>query len=267
MNGPILAGPSNALRQPLGQHLAQACEAWPGDAACASVGDWAPLVRSWTQSPAGQALIAAVEQRQARGAVVYPAQVLRALALTPLDSVRVLILGQDPYHGPGQAQGLAFSVPAHSRLPPSLRNILQELQRDLGAVSAQAASGDLGHWARQGVLLLNTSLTVEDGQAGSHARLGWDALTDALVQAVAQRHRPLVALLWGAHAQAKAALLGGAGHPKTGPAAAARLVLACNHPSPLAARRPPVPFIGCGHFSQTQAFLQAHDPTRPPVQW
>jgi len=260
------AGLPNALQLPLGQHLAQVCAAEP-DGAGGSLGDWAPLVHTWMQTPAGQALIAAVEQRQARGAVVYPAQVLHALALTPLHSVRVLILGQDPYHGPGQAQGLAFSVPAHSRLPPSLRNILQELQRDLGTVSPQAASGDLSHWARQGVLLLNTSLTVEDGQAGSHARLGWDTLTEAMVQAVAQRHQPLVALLWGAHAQAKAPLLAGSGHPTAGPAPAPRLVLACNHPSPLAARRPPVPFIGCGHFSQAQAFLQAHDPSRPPVQW
>jgi uracil-DNA glycosylase len=246
----------NVLRQPLGQHLEQAC------AEPSVLGDWALVVRGWLRSAAGQALVAAVEQRQVLGARVYPAQVLRALALTPLDTVRILILGQDPYHGPGQAQGLAFSVAAHSRLPPSLRNILQELQRDLGTVSVQAASGDLSHWARQGVLLLNTSLTVEDGQAGSHARLGWDLLTDGLVRAVAQRPKPLAALLWGAHAQAKAPLLAGAG-----PAAAPRLVLACSHPSPLSARRPPAPFVACAHFSQAQAFLKAHEPTRPAVDW
>lgn len=246
----------NALRQALGQHLEQAC------AEPSALGDWAPLVRGWMRSAAGQALIAAVEQRQAQGAVVYPAQVLHALTLTPLASVRVLILGQDPYHGAGQAQGLAFSVPAHSRLPPSLRNILQELRRDLGAVSAAAASGDLSGWARQGVLLLNSSLTVEDGQAGSHARLGWDALTDGLVRAVAQVSQPVAALLWGAHAQAKAPLFDQGSQGR-----ASRLVLACNHPSPLSARRPPAPFVGCAHFSQIQAFLRAQEPARAPIDW
>ncbi len=252
----LLEGAPNALRQPLGQHLELAC------VEPAALGDWEPLVRGWMGSAEGQALIAAVEQRQVHGAAVYPAQVLRALALTPLASVRVIILGQDPYHGAGQAQGLAFSVPAHSRPPPSLRNILQELRRDLGAVSEAAASGDLSAWARQGVLLLNSSLTVEGGQAGSHARLGWGVLTDGLVRAVAQRPQPVAALLWGAHAQAKAPLLEGGG-----PAAAPRLVLACNHPSPLSARRPPAPFVGCAHFSQVQAFLRAHEPARPAVVW
>lgn len=259
--------PPNALQQPLGLHLEQACAGGEAAAAVdgaapAGLGDWAPLVRAWMQSPPGQALICAVEQRQALGAVVYPAEVLRALALTPLASVRVLILGQDPYHGPCQAQGLAFSVPAHSRLPPSLHNILRELRRDLGGVSPAAASGDLSHWARQGVLLLNASLTVEGGQAGSHARMGWDTLTNALVLAVAQRQQPLAALLWGAHAQAQAPRL-----QCLGPTPAPRLVLSCNHPSPLSARRPPVPFAGCGHFSQVQAFLRAYDPARAAIHW
>jgi uracil-DNA glycosylase len=277
-----LFGHDNVLRQPLSAHLVQACgqvtgaqsgapgAAQDGTAAIGEgvLGEWAPLVRRWLHSPKGQALVAAVERRQSAGAIVYPSRVLHALALTPLAKVRVLILGQDPYHGPGQAQGLAFSVPAGTRLPPSLRNILQEIRRDLGAVSDQACTGDLRAWARQGVLLLNTALTVEDGQAGSHARLGWESLTDAIVGAIARQPGPLVAMLWGAHAQAKAPLLGPDAAPAPGaPAGAARLILQSNHPSPLSARRPPVPFLGCGHFSQAQAFLSSHDTRRPPIIW
>jgi uracil-DNA glycosylase len=166
---------------------------------------------------------------------------LRALMLTPLAEVRVVILGQDPYHGPGQAEGLAFSVPAGVKIPPSLRNIHVELQRDLGL--APPAHGHLGTWAKQGVLLLNTSLTVEDGQPASHARRGWEVLTDALIEATARQPRRISYLLWGAHAQAKASLIEAAG-------AGRHQVLMANHPSPLSARRPPVPFIGCGHFGQ-----------------
>lgn len=251
----------NALAQPLSSYLEMACgrEGSPGSE---RLGEWVPVLREWRRSAAGQSLMQAVDARQAAGARVYPAQVLRALELTPLASVRVIILGQDPYHGPGQAQGLAFSVAAGSRLPPSLRNILQELRRDLGSVSPRAELGDLSAWAEQGVLLLNTSLTVEDGTPGAHARLGWEALTDALVRAVAARPQPMAALLWGAHAQAKAALLQPAAHSTQ-----ARLVLQSNHPSPLSARRPPLPFLGCGHFSRVQAFLAAQDPARPPIAW
>lgn len=271
-------GHDNTLRQPLSAHLAQACGQVPGARGGAQgsataiadgvLGDWAPLVSSWLQSPEALALVAAVEGRQSLGAIVYPARVLHALALTPLASVRVLILGQDPYHGPGQAQGLAFSVPAGSRLPPSLRNILQEVRRDLGAVGEPAATGDLSAWARQGVLLLNTALTVEDGQPGSHAKLGWESLTNAIVRALAQRPLPLVAMLWGAHAQAKAPLLGrpGLGGPNAG-RPTERLILQCNHPSPLSARRPPMPFLGCSHFSQAQAFLREHGAGNPPIAW
>ena len=178
--------------------------------------------------------------------MIYPPEPLRALALTPLHSTRVVILGQDPYHGPGQAEGLAFSVPPGVKIPPSLRNIFKELQRDLGL--PPAASGHLGAWARRGVLLLNTCLTVEDGAPASHAKLGWEALTDALIQAAAQDAAPKVFMLWGAHAQAKAALIAAAG-PQ-------HLLLQANHPSPLSATRPPRPFIGCGHFSQAAAWLR-----------
>ena len=208
-----------------------------------ALGDWAPLLQTWAASAAGRALIEAVDARVAAGALVYPAQVFRALELTPLAATRVVILGQDPYHGPGQAEGLAFSVPAGQRVPPSLRNIFKELQRDLGL--APPGGGSLTAWAARGVLLLNRSLSVEDGRPGSHARLGWHALTDALCDVLASDGRPKVFMLWGAHAQTLA--------PRV--AVAPHRVLQCNHPSPLSALRPPVPFAGCGHFGQAARFL------------
>lgn len=206
--------------------------------------DWRPVVAAWRISPTGRALIDHVERRRAAGVVIYPADPLRALRLTPLAAVRVVILGQDPYHAPGQAEGLAFSVPPGARLPPSLRNIYTELQRDLGL--APPRSGHLGGWARQGVLLLNTSLTVEQGQPASHAGRGWEGLTDALIETVAAQPRRIAFLLWGAHAQAKAPLI-----DRVAPGR--HLLLRANHPSPLSARRPPAPFIGCGHFGSLRA--------------
>lgn len=213
--------------------------------------DWRAVVEAWREGPAGRALEAHLAARRAAGALIYPPEPFRALELTPLAEVRVVILGQDPYHGPGQAEGLAFSVPPSlKKLPPSLRNIFKELQRDLGL--APPANGHLGAWARRGVLLLNTSLTVEDGAPASHAKFqkggGWEALTDALIARVAADPAPKVFMLWGAHAQAKAALIEAA-------ADGAHLVLQANHPSPLSATRPPAPFIGCGHFSQAAAWL------------
>lgn len=210
---------------------------------------WQACLDAWLATAGAQTLIAHVEQRQREGATLYPADPLRALKTTPLAATRLVILGQDPYHGPGQAEGLAFSVPAGQKLPPSLRNIFKELQRDLGR--APPASGHLGAWAEAGVLLLNTSLTVEDGAPASHARIakgaGWEALTDALILAAAHDAAPKVFMLWGAHAQAKAGLIAAAG-PQ-------HLVLQANHPSPLSALRPPVPFIGCGHFSTALRWL------------
>lgn len=221
----------------------------------AVLGDWRPLVQAWRQSPAGRALAAAVDAQVAAGARVYPGQVLRALELTSAASTRVVILGQDPYHGPGQAEGLAFSVPAGVRVPPSLRNIFKELQRDLGHVPP--VSGSLEAWCGRGVLLLNSTLTVLADQAGSHSKLGWQSLTDAIIAALAQDPVPKVFMLWGAHAQAQAGRVqqGGAGH----------LLLQCNHPSPLAALRPPVPFIGCGHFGRASDFLATTG--RGPMDW
>ncbi len=217
-------------------------------------GDWAPLVGHFLASAAGQQLGAFVEQRLAAGAIIYPPQPFRALALTPLAEVAVVILGQDPYHGPGQAQGLAFSVPDGLRLPPSLRNIFKELARDPRVEPEQHAGGSLERWARQGVLLLNTGLTVEQGLPASHARQGWETLTDQLIAAVSGKASPVVFMLWGAHAQAKQALID-----------ARHLVLTANHPSPLSALRPPKPFIGCGHFGAANGFLQGHG--RRAVQW
>ncbi len=211
------------------------------------VGDgWQPLIDAWRASADGQRIEALLKERLAAGAAIYPPDPLRALRLTPLTQATVVIVGQDPYHGPGQAEGLAFSVPAGQKLPPSLRNIFKELQRDLGQQPAMC--GHLGEWARCGVLLLNTSLTVEDGAAASHAKKGWESLTDALIAATAKDPAPKVYLLWGAHAQAKAPLIEAAGN--------GHLVLQANHPSPLSATRGPVPFIGCGHFSAARDWLK-----------
>ncbi len=204
--------------------------------------------------------MAAVDSRVAAGAPVYPREVFRALELTSLAAVRVVILGQDPYHGPGQAEGLAFSVPKGQRCPPSLRNIFKELQRDLGLVQPPGQAS-LVPWARQGVLLLNTSLTVEDGQAASHSRFGWQALTDDIIKALQQSEQGLVFMLWGAHAQSRLPLKPAALHQNM----QQHLVLRCNHPSPLSALRGPEPFVGSGHFGQAQRWLQNR--VHPDVDW
>ncbi|MGS5089189.1 uracil-DNA glycosylase [Hydrogenophaga sp. A37] len=207
--------------------------------------DWAPWVADCWASASGQSLRHFLQQRLDSGAVVYPPQPLRALDLTPLSQVRVVILGQDPYHGRGQAEGLAFSVAPGERIPPSLRNMYKELQRDLGLVPP--ANGSLVHWAEQGVLLLNTCLTVEDGLPASHAGQGWEVLTDAVIRCCSETGSPKVFLLWGAHAQKKSALIDGGRHR----------VLCANHPSPLSASRGPMPFLGCGHFGEVDRWLRA----------
>lgn len=216
---------------------------------------WQPVVDAFAAGAEGRRLQDFLAARQEAGAVIYPPEPLRALRLTPPERVQAVILGQDPYHGPGQAEGLAFSVAPGVRPPPSLRNIFKELQRDLG--QPMPASGSLAAWAEQGVLLLNTSLTVEEGQAASHAKKGWEALTDALIAHVAATASPCAYLLWGAHAQAKAPLIERAAQA----AGREALVLAANHPSPLSALRPPVPFIGCGHFGQAGRWLAARGRT------
>ena len=217
--------------------------------------DWQPLVAQFAASATGQRLQQFLATRVAAGALVYPPQPLRALELTALRDVKVMILGQDPYHGPGQAEGLAFSVGRGVKIPPSLRNMFKERERDLGlpAPAAALASGSLQSWAAQGVLLLNTTLTVEDGQPAAHAKLGWEVLTDAIIQVCAQKPTPVVFMLWGGHAQAKQALI--AAHN----ADSRHLVLCANHPSPLSALRPPAPFMGCGHFGLARRAVALYD--------
>ena len=211
---------------------------------------WQALVDDFFAGAVGTKLQGFLRGRLEAGAVVFPPQPLRALELTPPEQVRVVILGQDPYHGRGQAEGLAFSVAPGVPLPPSLRNIFKELERDLGTPppSFPQPGGSLVRWATHGVLLLNTCLTVEEGQAASHSGRGWEALTDAVIRHVAASDRPVVFMLWGAHAQSKRALIDASLH----------LVLTANHPSPLSALRPPLPFIGCGHFGEARAWRERH---------
>ena len=218
-----------------------------------------PLPHAWADALADRidgaqmrALAQFLAAEKAAGKRIFPpdADIYRALALTPPAAVKAVILGQDPYHGEGQAHGLCFSVQPGVRTPPSLRNIYKEMQADLGI--APAGHGHLDHWARQGVLLLNAVLTVEMGRAASHQGKGWEKLTDAIVAQVAERVVPSVFLLWGAHAQGKQKLIDGTKH----------LVLTSVHPSPLSAYRG---FLGCGHFSRTNKFLEQNGET--PIEW
>ena len=187
-----------------------------------------------------------------KGRTIFPraANWFRALDLTPLDTVRVVILGQDPYHGEGQAHGLCFSVMPGVRPPPSLVNIFKELESDLGVKPSR--HGFLEHWASQGVLLLNSVLTVEMGQAASHRERGWERFTDAVVQLVNAKTEPVVFMLWGSYAQKKAAFVDTSRH----------LVLKAPHPSPLSAHSG---FFGCRHFSKANAFLQSKGLL--PIDW
>ena len=192
---------------------------------------------------------------EAAGKAIFPprGQRLAALELTPLDRVKVVILGQDPYHGAGQAHGLSFSVQQGVKVPPSLVNIYKELEADLGL--PRAAHGNLTSWARQGVLLLNAALSVEEGKAASHQGKGWEEITDAVVAAVAAKQEPCVFLLWGNHARKKAASVPGLMNSH-------HLVLTAPHPSPLSAH---AGFLGCRHFSQANAFLEKQG--RGAVDW
>ena len=218
----------------------------------------APLAGALAGLPA---LHAFLDGEAAAGKAIYPPAEdrFRALELTPLDRVRVVILGQDPYHGPGQAHGLSFSVRPGVKVPPSLVNIYKELHGDLGIVPVR--HGFLEHWARQGVLLLNTVMSVEDGRAGSHRGRGWEAFTDAIIRAVAARPGPVVFLLWGAHAQAKAAFVRSA-QPGDGEQGGTHLVLSAPHPSPLSAYKG---WFGSRPFSRANAFLTAHGAA--PIDW
>ncbi len=213
---------------------------------------WRTPLRDQFASPHMQGLKQFIEAEKAAGKRIFPKgnEYFRALDLTPLDQVKVVVLGQDPYHGEGQAHGLCFSVQPGVRTPPSLVNIYKELESDLGL--PRARHGFLEHWARQGVLLLNSVLTVEMGRAASHQGKGWETFTDAIVRLVAQKEEPVVFLLWGAYAQRKAGFVDSGRH----------LVLKAAHPSPLSAHNG---FLGCRHFSQANAFLEAQG--RGAIDW
>lgn len=213
----------------------------------------APLADALAGLPA---LHAFLDAEAAAGKQVYPpaADRFRALELTPLPAVRVVILGQDPYHGPGQAHGLSFSVRPGVKVPPSLANIYRELHADLGLVAPR--HGCLEPWAKAGVLLLNTVMTVEGGRAASHRGRGWEAFTDAVIRAVAAKPGPVVFLLWGAQAQAKA------GFVRTVAQGGEHLVLSAPHPSPLSAYKG---WFGSRPFSRANAFLEQHGAA--PIDW
>lgn len=206
---------------------------------------WKPILDPVLTGEEARRLGGWLRAEEAAGKLVYPPRGtrLKALELTPLEEVKVVILGQDPYHGPGQAMGLCFAVPEGVKVPPSLVNIYKELEADLAI--DRPSHGDLSSWARQGVLLLNNTLTVEAGQAGSHAGRGWDSVTDACVAAVAAREEPSVFILWGSHAQAKAKRIAGLRDGR-------HHIIESPHPSPLSAHRG---FFGSKPFSRTNAFL------------
>ena len=213
---------------------------------------WKARVGDYLQRPEMVELAAFLRAEKARGRTLYPPgpAIFAALDATPFDAVKVVILGQDPYHGPGQAHGLCFSVAPGVPPPPSLQNVFKELQRDLGLPPPD--HGCLLPWARQGVLLLNAVLTVEDGRAGSHQGRGWEGFTDAIVRALDCEKESLVFMLWGAYAQAKGRLLDTRRH----------CVLRAPHSSPLSAHRG---FIGCGHFGKANRWLQGAG--QAPVDW
>jgi len=207
------------------------------------------------ERPEIDALVHFLQEREAAGAIIYPKKqnIFAALRATPFDKVSVVIVGQDPYHGPGQAHGLSFSVPPGVAQPPSLRNIFKELHNDIGMPMPH--TGTLTSWARQGVLLLNAILTVEESSPASHAGKGWELFTDATIEALIKRKHPTVLMLWGAYAQKKVAHL----HLHLDPSR--HLILQAAHPSPFSVTG----FLGCRHFSQANTFLKQHD--LPEIDW
>ena len=213
---------------------------------------WRERVGEYLRRPDMRALAAFLRSEKAAGKRIHPdgSQIFAALEATPFDQVKVVILGQDPYHGPGQAHGLCFSVPAGVDVPPSLLNIFKELERDLGL--RRPGHGNLQAWARQGVLLLNAVLTVEGGRAGAHQGKGWEGFTDHVIQTLSRERDGLVFMLWGSYAQAKGRVIDDRRH----------CVLRAPHPSPLSAHRG---FIGCGHFSAANRWLQGRG--LAPIDW
>lgn len=213
---------------------------------------WKARLGDYLQRPDMQALAGFLREQKARGKRIYPEgrSIFAAFEQTPFEQVRVVILGQDPYHGPGQAHGLCFSVPPGQPVPPSLQNIFKEIQADLGTKPPD--NGCLLPWAQRGVLLLNAVLTVEAGRAGSHQGMGWEGFTDAAIEALNREREGLVFLLWGSYAQAKGKLIDARRH----------CLLRAPHPSPLSAYRG---FFGCGHFGKANRWLQGRG--QPGIDW
>ena len=224
---------------------------------CLEQGSWQEALGEELAKPYIEELAAFVKQERESGAPVYPPEplVFAALNAVPFHEVKVVVIGQDPYHGPGQAHGLSFSVPRGMPIPPSLRNIYKELGSDLQL--PPPSHGCLQGWAQQGVLLLNTTLTVREGAPGSHAKAGWERLTGAIVDKLCSRQEPLVFMLWGKPAQQKVShIIGGTSDEGR------HFVLSAPHPSPLSAHRG---FLGCRHFSQANSFLV--NSGRSPIDW
>ncbi|MEO1939700.1 MAG: uracil-DNA glycosylase [Candidatus Thioglobus sp.] len=218
----------------------------------ALIADWSPQLDFIFKQDYYQQLLEFLEYESAHNKTIYPLkdQIFNAFDLSSFENTKVIILGQDPYHNEGQAHGLSFSVPEGVSIPPSLRNIYQELLSDLDITPSQ--SGNLTHWASQGVLLLNSVLTVEKNSPGSHAKSGWVDFTDTVIDILNEKKQNLVFLLWGAHAQKKAELIDQNKH----------LVLTAAHPSPFSAHKG---FFGCKHFSQTNDYLKMHN--QQPIDW
>lgn len=213
---------------------------------------WQDILGEEKSKPYFNKIIEFVKAERQLGKKIYPPQndIFNAIRYTPYENVKVVILGQDPYHGPGQAHGLAFSVLPGVKPPPSLNNIFQEIRNDLGLPVPK--HGCLKYWAEQGVLLLNDCLTVEDGKAHSHANLGWQKFTDRVIASLNEHPQDIVFLLWGSHAQKKIEIINAVRHS----------VLKAPHPSPLSAHRG---FLGCRHFSKANAILEQKG--RTPVDW
>jgi uracil-DNA glycosylase len=213
---------------------------------------WEQVLGAEKQKPYFLDILARLNSERKQGKTIFPPkeQMFNAFKLTPFTAIKVVILGQDPYHGPGQAHGLSFSVQKPVRQPPSLQNIFKELKSDIGMEPPE--HGDLTGWAKQGVLLLNASLSVEASLPQSHAKYGWHQFTDHVIDCINEHPEPVVFMLWGSSARSKAARLDKKRH----------LVLECPHPSPLSAHRG---FLGCQHFSKANAFLEQAG--RKPIDW
>ena len=216
---------------------------------------WQPLMDEFFASEDGQKLFGELKKQQEKGVVIYPPDPLRLFKLVAPEAVKVVIIGQDPYHGRGQANGLAFSVTSEVKLPPSLKNIFAEIKAEYP--QATFSSGALEGWVRQGVALLNSILTVEESRPASHRKLGWETLTDRIILELACEQMPKVFMLWGSFAQEKEGIIRQVNSN--------HLILKSNHPSPLSARRGPIPFLGNGHFRKANEWLVSKGLV--PIDW